>query len=250
MPSPRARSARRPWAAPRPTAGPASTSCARCSPSRRACRDRGWRGGGGGRAARPARRPARRRRRRRGLAADPQARRRRDAGACPTTAPPTCWPPGSPRPATRRRRRGRRADARRAHPRPARPGGGPAARVHGGPAGRRPRADLDRGWLEIVAAVRPAVARLEAHQLRTPWPAAATDPARLWSVPAASQRDVVVYGPGSGGRAGRRSRCSTTGPRPCRAAGTRPTPPSASTRRGRARRSPCCSRCRPTRPCR
>ena len=56
-------------------------------------------------------------------------------------------------------------------------------------------ADLDRDWLEVVAAVRPALSRLEAHQVHVPWPAAATDPARLWTVPAASQRDVVVYGP-------------------------------------------------------
>ena len=59
-----------------------------------------------------------------------------------------------------------------------------------------PAPDLDRGWLEIVAAVRPAVARLEARQLRAPWPAGATDPSRLWTVPGASQRDVIVYGPG------------------------------------------------------
>jgi len=56
----------------------------------------------------------------------------------------------------------------------------------------------DRDWLEVVAAVRPAVARLEAHQVQAPWPAAATDPSRLWTVPAASQRDVVVYGPAAG----------------------------------------------------
>ncbi|MBC7550400.1 MAG: hypothetical protein H7269_05800, partial [Cellulomonas sp.] len=55
--------------------------------------------------------------------------------------------------------------------------------------------DLDRDWLEVVAAVRPALSRLQAHQVPVPWPAAATDPARLWTVPAASQRDVVVYGP-------------------------------------------------------
>ncbi|WP_407345510.1 hypothetical protein [Pengzhenrongella phosphoraccumulans] len=58
-----------------------------------------------------------------------------------------------------------------------------------------PGPDLDRDWLEVVAAVRPAVARLEAHQLLAPWAAAATDPARLWTVPGPSQRDVVVYGP-------------------------------------------------------
>jgi hypothetical protein len=62
--------------------------------------------------------------------------------------------------------------------------------------------ELDRDWLEVVAAVRPAVARLEAHQLRTPWPAAATDPSRLWTVPGASQRDVVVYGPAAGAAGG------------------------------------------------
>ena len=55
--------------------------------------------------------------------------------------------------------------------------------------------NLDETWLEIVAAVRPAVARLEAHQLTRIWPSAATDPERLWAVPEPSQRDVVVYGP-------------------------------------------------------
>jgi hypothetical protein len=59
-----------------------------------------------------------------------------------------------------------------------------------------PGPDLDRDWLEVVAAVRPALARLEAHQLISRWPAAATDPARLWTVPGPSQHDVVVYGPG------------------------------------------------------
>lgn len=55
--------------------------------------------------------------------------------------------------------------------------------------------DLDRDWLEVVAAVRPAVARLEAHQVLTAWPAAASDPATLWAVPVSSERHVVVYGP-------------------------------------------------------
>ena len=55
--------------------------------------------------------------------------------------------------------------------------------------------NLDRDWLEVVAAVRPAVARLEAHQLANIWPAASSDPARLWSVPQASQHTVIVYGP-------------------------------------------------------
>ncbi len=58
-----------------------------------------------------------------------------------------------------------------------------------------PAPDLDREWLEVVAAVRPAVARLEAVQLAFGWPAAASDPERLWSVPVGSQRNVVVYGP-------------------------------------------------------
>jgi hypothetical protein len=56
--------------------------------------------------------------------------------------------------------------------------------------------DIDRDWLEIVAAVRPALSRLEAHQIATIWPAAASDPAALWSVPSASQRTVIAYGPG------------------------------------------------------
>jgi hypothetical protein len=58
--------------------------------------------------------------------------------------------------------------------------------------------DLDRDWLEIVAAVRPAVARLEAAQLRRGWPAAATDPAALWTTPEQGARQVVVYGPAAG----------------------------------------------------
>lgn len=64
--------------------------------------------------------------------------------------------------------------------------------------------DLDRDWLEVVAAVRPAVARLEAHQVLAAWPAAASDPARLWSVPVSSERHVVVYGQAAaaGGPAG------------------------------------------------
>ena len=36
--------------------------------------------------------------------------------------------------------------------------------------------DLDRSWLEIVAAARPRLAALEAHQLTTPWPAAVAAP--------------------------------------------------------------------------
>ena len=61
---------------------------------------------------------------------------------------------------------------------------------------------LDRDWLEIVAAVRPALARLEAHQLVSPWPAAASDPAQLWSTPLPSEHHVVVYGPDPSGEAG------------------------------------------------
>lgn len=57
---------------------------------------------------------------------------------------------------------------------------------------------LDRDWLEVVAAVRPAMARLEAHQLRAGWPAAASDPARMWSVPEPSESRLVVYGPAAG----------------------------------------------------
>jgi hypothetical protein len=55
---------------------------------------------------------------------------------------------------------------------------------------------LDRDWLELVAAVRPALARLEAHQLQRPWPAAATAPDRLWTVPREGEQQVIVYGPG------------------------------------------------------
>ncbi|MEO7784358.1 MAG: hypothetical protein ABIR97_07290 [Terracoccus sp.] len=55
--------------------------------------------------------------------------------------------------------------------------------------------DLDRDWLEVVASVRPAISRLEAHQLTRAWPAAASDPARLWSVPVAAEQIVLAYGP-------------------------------------------------------
>ncbi|MEO8774892.1 MAG: hypothetical protein ABI468_01085 [Candidatus Nanopelagicales bacterium] len=41
--------------------------------------------------------------------------------------------------------------------------------------------DLDRTWLEIVAAVRPRLASLEAHQLTSPWPAVLSGPADPWS---------------------------------------------------------------------
>ena len=61
-----------------------------------------------------------------------------------------------------------------------------------------PAPDLDRDWLEVVAAVRPAVARLEAQQLLADWPAVTTDPARMWAVPEPSERRVVVYGPAAG----------------------------------------------------
>lgn len=63
----------------------------------------------------------------------------------------------------------------------------------------RVRAGMDREWLEIVAAVRPRLAALEAHQLdpaRPEWPAAiaapdaSTDP---WHI---SGPVVVAYGPG------------------------------------------------------
>ena len=54
---------------------------------------------------------------------------------------------------------------------------------------------LDREWLEVVAAVRPALARLEAHQLLRGWPAAASHPDTLWSVPTNGDRQIVVYGP-------------------------------------------------------
>lgn len=54
---------------------------------------------------------------------------------------------------------------------------------------------LDREWLEVLAAVRPALARLEAHQLIRSWPAAATAPESLWTVPTNGDRQVVVYGP-------------------------------------------------------
>ena len=57
---------------------------------------------------------------------------------------------------------------------------------------------LDRDWLEILAAVRPPLARLEAFQLRRNWPAALSRPDALWAVPANGDRQVVVYGPAAG----------------------------------------------------
>ena len=59
--------------------------------------------------------------------------------------------------------------------------------------------DLDRDWLEIVAAVRPALARLEAHQLHHAWPAAASAP------------DRALGGSGPGRAAGGRLRAGARG---------------------------------------
>jgi hypothetical protein len=56
-------------------------------------------------------------------------------------------------------------------------------------------AELDRNWLEILAAVRPAMARLEAAQMRWAWPAACQNPARLWSVPQRGEHQIIAYGP-------------------------------------------------------
>ena len=137
-----------------------------------------------------------------GLAADPpDDGARRGAGACPTT--------GAADVLAARHRRGRRRRSPTPRPtrpalgerdpRPARPGVRPAARLHGRPAGRWPRADLDATWLEIVAAVRPAVARLEAHQLRTPWPARRDRPgAAVDRAGGHRSANVVVYGPAAG----------------------------------------------------
>jgi hypothetical protein len=68
----------------------------------------------------------------------------------------------------------------------------------------RARAGLDRDWLEIVAAVRPRLAALEAHQLdRTHqhWPAAIAAPDASTNPWHSSGPIVVAYGPGvaSGG---------------------------------------------------
>lgn len=59
----------------------------------------------------------------------------------------------------------------------------------------QPAPDLDRTWLEIVAAVRPRLAPLEAHQLSSPWPAVLSGPADPWS-----PRGPVLaaYGPAVG----------------------------------------------------
>ncbi|GAA3077365.1 hypothetical protein [Streptosporangium carneum] len=60
------------------------------------------------------------------------------------------------------------------------------------------QADLDLEWLTVVAAVRPALARLEVHQFlaRQPLQAWATKPTDPWqSGPANTERLVVAYGP-------------------------------------------------------
>ncbi len=58
-----------------------------------------------------------------------------------------------------------------------------------------PAPDLDRTWLEIVAAVRPRLASLEAHQLTTPWPAALAGAADPWSP---GGPVLAAYGPAVG----------------------------------------------------
>jgi hypothetical protein len=60
-------------------------------------------------------------------------------------------------------------------------------------------ANLDRSWLEIVAAVRPRLASLEAHQLdfaQTRWPGAVAAPGSSSDPWQASGAVVVAYGPG------------------------------------------------------
>jgi hypothetical protein len=68
----------------------------------------------------------------------------------------------------------------------------------------RPRSGLDRDWLEIVAAVRPRLAPLEARQLdptKPDWPAAVAAPDAATDPWHAAGPIVVAYGPGipSGG---------------------------------------------------
>jgi hypothetical protein len=61
------------------------------------------------------------------------------------------------------------------------------------------RPAVDRTWLEIVAAVRPRLAALEAHQLGTlgaPWPAAVAGGGATGDPWAVGDQVTVVYGPG------------------------------------------------------
>jgi hypothetical protein len=63
----------------------------------------------------------------------------------------------------------------------------------------RANGELDRGWLEIVAAVRPRLASLEARQLdptRPSWPAAVAAPDSSLDPWHATGPVVVAYGPG------------------------------------------------------
>jgi hypothetical protein len=68
----------------------------------------------------------------------------------------------------------------------------------------RTNADLDRNWLEIVAAVRPRLASLEAHQLdpaQAHWPGAVAAPASSTDPWQVSGAVVVSYGPAIDGGA-------------------------------------------------
>jgi hypothetical protein len=63
----------------------------------------------------------------------------------------------------------------------------------------RPSADVDSAWLEIVAAVRPRLAPLEAHQLdplQSDWPAAIAAPDASTDPWHPTGPVVVAYGPG------------------------------------------------------
>jgi hypothetical protein len=65
----------------------------------------------------------------------------------------------------------------------------------------RPNLDLDARWLEIVAAVRPRLASLDAHQLDATlpnWPAAVAAPDASIDPWHASGPVVAAYGPGVG----------------------------------------------------
>ena len=106
-------------------------------------------------------------------------------------------------------------------------------------------------WLEIVAAVRPRLAPLEARQLdpaRPDWPAAVAAPDDSTDPWHPAGPVVVAYGPGvdDGRRPRSRSPRSMGGPTRYRAGVTPRRPRSASTHRSPARRRPCWSPCRRT----
>ena len=119
----------------------------------------------------------------------------------------------------------------------------PIADVDGRPA-------IDRSWLELVAAVRTPLARIEAHQVSreldgaSAWRAWSTNPADPWRPAGSDASLIVLYGPAD--VIAWRSRHWIVMRRPSRAASMRRPRRSGSMDRNRARRRRCCLPCRPT----